>query len=194
MSVIRAFIAIELSAEIRRSLDRVSKGLRQQLQGVPVRWVPADNIHLTLKFLGNVSLANLDVLKKLIQSEASRYASFEFSVGDVGAFPSIRRPRVVMVHVQAPATLASLQRGLEEQSRRLGYEPERRPFTPHLTIGRVSNNASNAQIQLIGQTLETAKVGFLGAMQVQAVSLFQSDLQPSGAVYTCLYSADLIST
>jgi 2'-5' RNA ligase len=193
MSVIRAFIAIEISAEIRRGLEQASAQLRKQLPAAPVRWVTPKNIHLTLKFLGNVSLANLGVLEELIRSEAVSHPFFELSVGEVGAFPSFRRPRVVLVQVQSPPELAHLQRGLEEQSRRLGYEPERRPFTPHLTLGRISHNASNAQLLEIGKTLESARIGFLGAMQVEAVNLYRSDLHSSGAVYTCLYSAKLKS-
>jgi len=193
MSVIRAFIAIELSADIRRSLDQLSSQLRQSLKGAPVRWVPADNIHLTLKFLGNVSLTNLDILKEVIQNEVTRHPAFEFSVGELGAFPSVRRPRVIVVRVQAPAELGQIQRGLEEGSRRLGYDPEERPFSPHLTLGRVSRNASNSEVGQLGQALESTRIGFLGAMQVTSVHLFRSDLQPSGAIYTSLLSAQLKS-
>jgi 2'-5' RNA ligase len=143
--------------------------------------------------LGNVSLANLEVLKEVIQNEVARHPAFEFSVGELGAFPSIHRPRVVMVHVQAPAELGLLQRGLEEQARRLGYDPEERSFSPHLTLGRVSRNATKGEVDQLGQALAVAKVGFLGAMQVGSVHLFRSDLQPSGAVYTSLLSAPLKS-
>ena len=84
-----------------------------------------------------------------------------------------------------------MQRGLEEQTRRLGYEPEERPFTPHLTLGRVSRNASNEEVGQLSRALESVKVGFLGAMQVDSVRLFRSDLHTTGAVYTCLFSAPL---
>jgi 2'-5' RNA ligase len=193
MSVIRAFIAIDLSADIRRELDRLSNQLRQQMKALPVRWVPAGNIHLTLKFLGNVSPATLETLQNALQAEAARYAPFELRVGELGAFPSNRRPRVVWVNAFAPAELNQLQRGVEEQANRLGYAPEERGFTPHLTLGRVSRNANNSEIQRIGQALDTIQVGELGVMQVQDVRLFRSDLQPTGAVYTCLFIAQLKS-
>jgi len=193
MTVLRAFIAIELSAEIQRELDRLSSTLRQRLKNTPVRWVPAANIHLTLKFLGNVSLANLDVLQNVLQIEAAHHAPFELHVAGLGAFPSPRRPRVIWVGVQAPAELSQLQRGLEEGVTRAGYAPEERGFTPHLTLGRVSRDANPAELQRIGQALTETKVGELGAMQVQTVRLFRSDLLPSGAVYTCLSIAELKS-
>jgi 2'-5' RNA ligase len=193
MSVIRAFIAIEMSPEIQRRLDQVSDELKLRLKDIPVRWVPVENIHLTLKFLGDVSVANLEVLKKILQSEIAGHHPFEMSVGELGAFPSIRRPRVIWVKVQAPAELDAVQHGIETESTRLGYSREERAFSPHLTLGRVSRNASSRDIRRISEVLETYKVGFLGAARVQAVRLFRSDLQPGGAVYTCLFSAPLSS-
>ena len=191
MTVLRAFIAIELSADIQRELDRLSGSLRHRLSGKSVRWVPAENIHLTLKFLGNVSPANLEALQSVLHTEAARFAPFELRVAGLGAFPSTRRPRVVWVGVQAPVELGQLQRGLEEGLTYLGYSPEGRSFTPHLTLGRVSQSANNTELKRIGEAVVDLKVGELGAMQVQEVRLYRSDLQPGGAVYTCLYTAEL---
>jgi 2'-5' RNA ligase len=191
MSVIRAFIAIELSTEIQQALEQVSNQLKGQLGRVHVRWVPVKNIHLTLKFLGDVSQANLEVLEGILLGEAARCAPFEVSIGKLGAFPSTRRPRVIWVGVEAPAELGQLQHALDEATARLGYPLEERGFSPHLTLGRISRNASNEEVRRIGQYLEGTNVGRLGAMQVQDVKLYRSDLQPTGAVYTCLYSANL---
>jgi 2'-5' RNA ligase len=191
MSVIRAFIAIELSAEIRSKLDQVIGHLRNDLDSSTIRWVPAENIHLTLKFLGDVSITNLEILKKILQGEVARFSTFEISVGDLGAFPSIKRPRVIWVKVQAPADLNQLQRSIEDGTTRLGYAREERSFSPHLTLGRVSRNADSRQAGRVGDTLALTQVGFLGAMRVREVHLFRSDLRPSGAVYSRLFSAGL---
>lgn len=192
MSVIRAFIAIDLSAEIQEKLEQISRQLRQQLRGSPIRWVHTQNIHLTLRFLGNVSLANLEVLENILLSEASHHGSFEISVGELGAFPSTRRPRVILVGVQAPQEMGQLQHSLEEAIRRLGYAPEEREFKPHLTLGRVSRSANSTEVQQIGQVLDNTNIGFVGAMHVRSVNLYRSDLQPSGAVYSCLFTANLL--
>jgi len=165
--------------------------LRQRLEGAPVRWVAVENIHLTVKFLGDVSLANLDLLKRTLQSEAASHAAFEVSVGGVGAFPDMRRPRVIWVGVQAPPQLSSLQSGIDAQMSRLGYAREERPFSPHLTLGRVARAASLAEVRRIGEVLQTLKIGFLGATRLHQVHLYRSDLQPSGAVYTRVFSAPL---
>lgn len=191
MPVIRAFIAIELSPEIYAKLDEVEEQLQQNLAEGVIRWVPAQNIHLTLKFLGDVSLANLEVLKKILASEVSKFTPFEISVGELGAFPSIRRPRVIWVGVQAPQDLNILQHGIETEMAGLGYEPEDREFSPHLTLGRVSRNASSQDLRKVGDVLSVNKVGYLGATRVSNVNLFRSDLKPGGAVYSKLTTAQL---
>lgn len=188
MSVLRAFIAIDLPPEIQGKLDQAARQLRAGLPEAVVRWVPAKNIHLTLKFLGDVSINNLEYLKHMLDSEAARCPIFEIEVGELGAFPNLRRPRVILVKVTAPAELGALQRGIEDGAARLGYAREERPFSPHLTLGRVSRNAAPQEAARIGQALEGARVGSLGKAQVRAVHLYRSDLQPSGAIYTILHS------
>jgi len=191
MSVIRAFIAIDLSPEIRRMLEQVTRQLKERLAGVPIRWVPAENIHLTLMFLGDVSVKNLEILTKVLQNEVSSHQSFEFSVGGLGAYPNTRHARVLWVGVEAPAELLNIQRGIETAVSRLGYAREDRPFSAHLTLGRVSRNAVSKDIHLISEVLESTKVGFLGAARVNAIHLLKSDLKPTGAVYSRVFSAPL---
>ncbi len=191
MSVIRAFVAINLSDEIYRQLEEVTRNLQELLAGVPIRWVPVRNIHVTLKFLGDVSIKNLEVLKKLLEAEAHSHPAFEISVGDLGAFPSDRRPRVLWAGVKAPQELSALQRGIELETARLGYAPEDRPFSPHLTLARIGRNAESHDLRLVGEVLKSSNVGFMGATRIQAVHLYRSDLKPGGAVYTQLHTANL---
>ena len=191
MSVIRAFIAIELSSEIHHRLDQVSKQLKDQLVNMPIRWVPGQNIHLTLKFLGDVSIANLDMLTKILDSTVSAHHAFEISAGGLGAFPKIHQPRVIWIGLEVPPELIAIQHSLELETARVGYPREERPFSPHLTLGRVSRNVSVVETQAIARALEATKVGFLGVTRVMAINLFRSDLNPDGAVYTRIYSAPL---
>jgi 2'-5' RNA ligase len=191
MSVFRAFIAVSLSQEIHHNLAQVIDSLKKKMPGSPVRWVQAGNIHLTLKFLGDVSISNQELLTKVLLTEVSRHPSFELSVGELGVFPTMRRPKVIWVGVEAPQELFALQRGLESEMARLGYAPEERPFSPHLTLGRISRNAVPGDFQVMVDALSSCKVGFLGAVRVQTVELYRSDLKPTGAVYTRLFSAAL---
>ena len=191
MGVIRAFIAISLSPEVYQHLDQLLAGLKSDLPGGSIRWVPAKNIHLTIKFLGEVSISSQELLGRSLQAEASRHPSFEISVGGLGVFPSLRRPHVIWVGVEAPLELAALQHAVEAEMARLGYAPEERPFSPHLTLGRVARNASLDETRRISDVLGKSKVGFLGAFRVQSVYLYRSDLQPGGSVYTRLFTASL---
>src|SRR4030065_231616 len=191
MSVIRAFIAIDLSPEIHQRLEDVLQDYRKQLDKVPIRWVPVLNIHLTLKFLGDVSLSNLNMLTDMIQAEVSNHHRFEISVGGSGAYPNIRQPRVIWVGVEAPQELNAIQNGIETTTSRLGYAREARAFSPHLTLGRVSRNITSQEVRAISQSLEKTKVGFLGATCIDKVDLYRSDLHPSGAVYTQIFSSSL---
>lgn len=191
MKAIRAFIAIDLSPEIQERIDSLTNQLQARLEEVPVRWVPAMNVHLTLKFLGDVSVANIEVLNGILQTESEKCSRFEISVGELGAYPSIHRPRVIWVGVEAPGDLYSLQQGIVNETTRLGYMRERRKFSPHLTIGRVSRNAHSDEVRQIGEVLEKCKAGFLGAARVDAIHLYRSDLRPAGAVYTNLFTAAL---
>lgn len=192
-NVLRAFIAIAMPVDVQKGLNRVSQDLQNQLKGVPVRWVRAEGIHLTLKFLGDVSIANLEVLKNMLKAEVDGHHPFELKVGELGAFPSLSRPRVLWIKVEAPAELRTVQYGIETQAARLGYDREERPFSPHLTLGRVARNATPEDMHRISDVLKTYQVGSLGSVRVQAIDLYSSDMRPTGAVYTCLFSAGLSS-
>ena len=191
MSVIRAFIAVDLSPEILERIEQVSLDLRARMKDVPVRWVPVENIHLTLKFLGNVSTANLEILKDILGKVVSSHSECDISVGGIGAFPKPHNPRVIWVGMEVPQELVTLQHNIEIETARLGYSREHRPFSPHLSFGRVSRNASAQDVHAIAEVLENYKVGFLGATRLKSVYLYRSDLKPDGAVYTPIYSATL---
>lgn len=189
MSVVRAFIAVDLPPDLQERLADVTKDLKAQMGTVPVRWVPSENMHLTLKFLGDVSLSNLGVLQDILRGEAVDREQMVISLGGLGAFPNVRHPRVVWVGVEAPPELISLQRGIDKQTARVGYSPERRPFSPHITLGRVSRNATPEEVRIVGDVLKTISIGYLGVARIKGVHLYRSDLQSSGAVYSQIFSA-----
>ncbi|HKJ28097.1 MAG TPA: RNA 2',3'-cyclic phosphodiesterase [Anaerolineales bacterium] len=194
MSVIRSFIAVDLPESLFDSLSETSAQLQEMLDGMPIRWVPIENIHLSLKFLGDVSERNVSMLKEILQGEADNHNTFEISVGGFGVFPNVLRPRVIWVGVEAPDELVNLQRRIDMETARLGYAPDQREFTPHLTFGRVSRNASSNQVRKVSSLLRNFNLGFLGAARIEEVSLFRSDLGPDGAVYSKIYSAKLCET
>lgn len=189
---IRAFIAITLSPEIHRGLAQIMDSLKSIMPDAPVRWVKPQNVHLTIKFLGNISFSNQELLTRGLVSESKRHAAFELSVGGLGVFPNFRRPKVIWVGVQAPEELFALHKGVEGEMARLGYAPEPRPFSPHLTLGRVSRNASPRDNEVIASAIRQSQAEFLGALRVVSLELFRSDLKPEGPLYSRLFSARLL--
>ncbi len=190
MNAIRSFIAIEMPASIQDQLDGIITQLKGSMTGA-IRWVPAHNIHLTLKFLGDVSPANMTVLMNILRAEVGRQRSFSLSIAGLGAFPTPHRPRVLWVGVNAPPQLNTLARLVESETRKLGYSPEERPFSAHLTLGRVSQNASPLEVHLVAETLAGVQVGLLGNAVVREVVLFKSVLTPQGAEYSALLKVPL---
>ena len=191
---VRAFIAIELPLPIRQALSTIEEQIQARAGAAArkaIRWVPTENMHLTLKFLGEVSAGNVQALAHMLHSEASRHSPFRFSVGGLGAFPNLRRPRIIWIGMEAPSELSNLQKAIDSETRHLGYPAEERPFSPHLTLGRISQNARPEEISLVAHVLGDLTVETIGQVQTSQVHLFRSDLRPAGAVYTRLFSFDL---
>jgi 2'-5' RNA ligase len=191
MKMIRSFIALDLSPEILGRLDAIIQQMSQRLPDSIVRWTPARNIHLTLKFLGEVAERNLDGLFEIVRRAAEQQPVMQLRVSSLGAFPSLNRPRVLWVGVQAPDELAALQRSIDIETARMGYPGEEREFSPHLTLGRISRNASPEEARQAGSLLGSLQVGDLGICNIAQVHFYRSDLNPGGARYTRLYSAAL---
>ena len=191
MALLRAFLASELPPALQDSIQSATVDLREALRDGLIRWVPAHNVHLTLKFLGDVSPSSLDLIKQMMVTEASQFSVFDVHVEGLGCYPNLRRPRVLWVGLKAPPELASLQRAIEMAAARLGYESEERDFSPHLTIGRVRQNASSGDVHKIRSALEGCQIGMLGSSRVDAIHLFKSELHPEGSIYTKLFSAPL---
>ncbi len=192
MDAIRAFIAIELPESILAELDHVEARLKPQMPREAIRWVKADSIHLTLKFLGQVPSDQLDLITSSLRAAASGHAPFTLEVKEVGCFPNIHRPRVVWVGIQEDDhRLHVLQRAVENAIAPLGYPTEIRDFTPHLTLGRVARDVRPADQKIIGDVVQAARAGSLGKWEVREVALIKSDLKPSGAEYTILAHSPL---
>jgi 2'-5' RNA ligase len=188
MNLLRAFIAIEIPAEIKKAIAVQTASLHLDT-GRAVRWVTSENIHLTLKFLGELSATNVGLLSQALQAECSQQAAFQIAVSGLGSFPNLRRPRTIWVGLNSPPDLERLQRKVEDLVARMGYAAEDKPFSAHLTIGRVREQVSPQETKLLQAALAGMRIDELGSFTVQAVTLFKSELRPSGPVYTQLSSA-----
>jgi len=190
-SLLRSFLALEIPPGLQRLIADRTAPVRRALPAPLVRWVAEENIHLTIKFLGDVSPANLELLAEALQRETAGLPAFPVQVGGLGAFPNTRRARVLWIGLEAPRELFTLQRQTETVCERLGYEREQRPFSAHLTIGRVGQHAGPAEHARIHQALEQVRIDLLGNPCLDALCIFKSDLRPTGSVYTRLYRLPL---
>ena len=190
--VIRTFIAVDLPPSVLDALGQITAQLQEKLSDTPVRWVDVQKMHLTLKFLGDISKENIGMVEKILLSEGAKRPVMEIGIGGIGAFPKMRHPRVIWIGVEAPPDLFDLRRGIEDGIAHLGYNYDKYEFTPHLTLGRISRKASARDVRTVGNVLHDFQVGFIGVARIEAVRLYRSDLRPDGAKYTCLYSAPLI--
>lgn len=191
MSLMRVFIAVELSPQTLDAIEKQTARLRHTVGNETIRWVPAQNMHLTLKFIGDIATSHVDFIKQMLTREATAHPQFEMQIGGLGSFPNSRMPRVLWIGLHAPAGLASLHKSIEAGALRLGYEKEERPFSPHLTIGRARQSADPKDLTKVRAALDAIQLGNIATARVDSVHLFKSDLQPGGSVYTKLFSAPL---
>lgn len=131
----RLFVAVPVSEPAREQILKLLGKLRQA--GWPVRWVHDEGLHMTLKFFGEVAPERLDVIAEALRFAAQGAEPLTLALGDLGAFPSRARPRVLWVGVQAPAGLELLQDRIERGCEAIGFPPEGAPFQPHITLGRL---------------------------------------------------------
>jgi len=193
MEHIRAFIAIELNSAIQAALRQAETPLKNSRVGHMARWVSPTSIHLTLKFLGNMSVAQVPDIGRALQRTGTAYSPFTIGLSGLGCFPHPRRPRVIWVGLGGDLeALASLQESVDRQLKCLGFKPEKRGFTPHLTLGRIRDRARPGERQALVERMSTVRVDTSASMVVREVSLIRSDLRPTGAVYTRLASAPLV--
>jgi len=149
-----------------------------------VRWVSAGNIHITLKFLGDISPGQIPGINQAIQSAVCGKDKFLLRLKGIGAYPNTRRPRVVWVGVEPEPSLFNLAEDVENGLKSLGFPPEGRPFSAHITLGRVSQNARPEEVAEVARALEMVKVGHLAKVDVEKVVLFRSELTPHGSIYS----------
>lgn len=189
MSMVRAFIALEIPPTVQESIQQHSAALRAKLPDA-FRWVAAAKIHLTFKFLGDTSPASLQDLTHTLGALIAQQQTFDISIGGFGIFPNLKRPRILWVGVQAPPDLERLQRAIETTCNRLGYPPDEKPFNPHLTLGRLRDGFDHPALR---PALEDIKIGQIGRVTVGSVTLLRSDLRPQGPNYTTLATLPLNS-
>jgi len=157
-----------------------------------VKWVEPNSIHVTLKFLGEISEDSIEELMLAIEESAQGTMPFQLEVRGVGAFPCLDRPRVLWVGVKGELEkIAQIQKRIESNTEQLGFPRESRAFSPHLTLGRVRDEAGPNERRRLGKLLADTTFTALHKIDVDAVNLMKSQLTPGGAIYNCIGSVKL---
>ena len=178
----RLFAAVDLSDHVKEQLTAIVNELRACR--ADVRWVHTASMHVTLKFLGTVEPREVGAIDAALSRSAGAAAPTRGRLRNVGSFPHLRRPRVLWVGLEtADERLPKLHSSLEDAFVALGFRSEKRRFDPHVTIGRVRGNRGLRELQ---RAVETVADLDLGWVKIDAVTLFESELRRTGAVYTAL--------
>jgi len=178
--LIRAFIAVTLAKPVIEEIAKVRSAL-QEARG-DIRWTRLEGLHVTLKFLGNIDRSQIEPILAAVRNIVQEHSPLHVSARGLGAFPNLRRPRIVWVGLQGNG-LVTLSEAIEAALMPLDFPPEDREFTPHLTLGRVRSPRGWDRVLAVLKEHEHTD---FGASTVDHVTLYQSDLHPEGAKYTPL--------
>jgi len=188
---IRSFVAIDLPDEAKKGLTSLRRELERDEHRF-VKWVDPGGVHLTLKFLGNIPSRRVTEVTEAMRKAAQGLSPFLLEISGLGAFPSLKQPRVVWVGAGGQLDkLSTLQQNIDSALATLGFTREERPFVPHLTLARVREGASASERTRFGELVGSVTFEGKYHVEVEAVRLMRSQLTPAGAIYTCLSAVGL---
>lgn len=186
MALIRTFIAVEFSEELKTEIARIQQAMKQEMG--PLKWVQATNFHLTLKFLGDVESSKIGALGEGLARAVKGTTPFYVGFAGVGGFPKTQHPRVLWLGIdRGKSELVSLQKVVDDELALQGYPRETKSFSPHLTMARTNEGTNLTEI---GQKLVHMRVEPTSSDLIRCIRVMKSDLRPGGPVYTCLKQID----
>lgn len=183
----RLFVAINFTVKDRQRMYRAARKLREA--ELPVRWVDVDQIHMTLKFLSEVRPERVGDVKEAVARVAEKTAPFTMLMRGAGAFPTMRRPKVIWLGAEAMPELRCLKHDMEWELAPQGFEREVRAFHPHVTLGRATNEARAGDFRGFEALVDA--MDFEREITVRTVDLMESYLSAKGARYEKIMSAKL---
>lgn len=179
----RVFCAVELPAEVRARLEDHVRRLREEVPDVAASWSRVENIHLTLKFFGNVEVERISRISEAAERGVKEFSTFQIGVGGTGVFPRPSRPQVLWIGVADPSgQLTALQKEFENECAVEGFPKEDRAYKPHLTIARLRKPDGGRQLAEAHLQMKFDPI----QVEVKEIVLFRSELSPKGSKYTPL--------
>jgi len=178
---LRCFVAVDVSPEVRAAVTRAQEAIRKAAPGADVRWADGQQIHLTVKFLGAVPDDRVPAVSSALEGVVAGARPIALVAAGLGAFPTLRRPRVLWAGLTAGVPeLTALAASVEGALAPLGFPAEGRAFSAHLTIGRVRSPRGGGAL---APAVERADAAELGAWTASELVLYESRLRPAGALY-----------
>jgi 2'-5' RNA ligase len=186
----RTFIAIDLPEEIKAALSEIQKQLKST--AADVKWVAPENIHLTLKFLGERDNKKVEAITQILETAAAETKSYRINITSLGAFPTQTSPRVIWVGIQqGDAETKKIADILEKMICEVGIPKEDRPFSSHITIGRTRSSLGREKLVQELNHLDGTLAGKNLSFTVEKITLYKSTLTPKGPIYEALKEASL---
>jgi 2'-5' RNA ligase len=179
---LRCFIAIEIPDAVKKEIAEVADILKKY--DADIKWVAVENLHVTLKFLGNTPEKSLPEIRESLLKAVSLFQSFYIKINGTGVFPNRKFPRVIWIGVEDGETLPKLASDIDISVSLLGYKKEEREFKPHLTLGRVRSRKGTASVV---NELDNFRDKEFGNFVVDRIRLMRSELKPKGPEYSCIY-------
>jgi 2'-5' RNA ligase len=188
---IRSFIAVELPVELRSALGKYKNEMEPGSKAF-AKWVLPDGIHVTLKFLGNIAPGMVDKISFSMEQVCTGIAPFTLETDELGGFPDLKHTRVLWLGMHGDTNrMKLLQEKIDDSLSSLGFEKEKREFTPHITLARIRDRAGASDRLKFGALITSRIYSIRHTIRVESVNLMQSRLQPGGAVYNKLRSIRL---
>lgn len=196
--MIRTFLAVDPGENLRNQITLVQQDLRQRLsressRDIRITWVQPSSIHLTIKFLGDTDEQLIEVLREAVEQATTGHGAIHMPIERLGVFPRLQQPRVLWVGPSEQweqgddnKRLMALHRAVEDSCRSVGFAPEDKPLSPHLTLARVKEGERHVGLALAKAGVLDRPIS-LGLLAVESIVLMKSELQPTGPVYTKLW-------
>lgn len=194
MKTLRTFVAIELTDELKHSIQKVIHCYQELVPAGLVKWVATRNLHITIKFLGDTPISLIPSIQEKMDQLASKESDFWMTAAGAGMFPTARKPRVIWLGLNGKTELSRISQELDDFLTGLNFSREERPFSPHLTIGRVYQGVEEQKLLTLGKIILGNQPGILNRMLVKNISLIKSDLHPDGPIYTTIHTSELLNT
>jgi 2'-5' RNA ligase len=185
----RTFIAIELPGEIKNILGSIQDELKQTQ--ADVKWVKPENIHLTLKFLGEIDEDLVEKIHSILDEVAGKNCPFKLGLTNLGAFPKLQYPRVIWIGMVGDQKVIDIAKDLEEQMVKIGIPAESRPFSSHITLGRLRSGLNRKALIEKLESLNKKFTPPYPEFNLHSLTLFKSTLTPQGPIYEALFSSPL---